>query len=602
MSGYADRTLSGMRWSTGGLWYQFMTTNGYVVTTPYNGLFYTQGSSVAVKLPKIDKETDQVDWNTVKVFATGSFLESLPTDPPIPPLESYQDSVQRVPVPLQIQFITEPVYYYHSDLSKPERYKQLLTSWASIQGSIYNAGAFMLGQQGRVTDIGYDVAPTTIKGRLVNVQSPNTDWPHDACQVNVQHEEFGSRIFIVLVDASSRFYCWPLLNSDLKVNQESGYTEQWQIINIPEGCVQSMEVPFPAWVHVPVGDRRDTDWTVNSGEPRYTWRFHPQGTKVVGVVLNREDFSGHVYGRTLTTYTDRPFRQVDLGQATYKKEDDYGITYTGKMKIDLPGYVEFSLDISLTGVELTDFTFDMTLLREQEANETFYPVAADYLSPSVGILESVDGVAGDLVVLNLNCYYTEGVAEEGQSTTKETLIQRHCGYLDQCNHYMLQSTLDVVNIENDTVLKTFFTKSEHPDYQIHQYHKGYDDFEVYSGCLLSCDLAKLSFVYKIEKQVFTIDEEAYFSNSSLDVFQRWKAVETGVRYVVFGNTVFQESYGQNLGLWSSVDALALLPNVVRFDPTKTGTRFLTSHNTSINSPHWLVNDFKDVVIIKDSEY
>lgn len=584
MSGYADRTLSGMRWSTGGLWYQFMTTGEKVTTLPGEVEGYSGGafsaSAVAVQLPKI-KADGSVIWDNVTPIATGSTREALPD----PEGETSTDITQisRVKVPIQVQLLTEPVYRGFNNLEKEKSYTQTMYSVASTPGMIYNAGVFMLspcfGEGGYSADKGFDVPPTAIKGKQAKWRSPNTDWPHDAMRVTVSSEEFGSRRFMVLVDASQHFYCWPdQYDSDAELN--APYASQAQTINVPDSQVQSLIPPFPAWVHVPEGYRRDTDWPflTNSGEPRYVWRFHPQGTKVVGMVLKRTEFTATVYGKTLTTYTHLPFREVSVGVLEFDADqrDGMDIDYKGPLKNDWPGYVEFSIDIQLTGINKEDFTFGMTVISEQQADATHYPIAADYLSPVLNGWSSynIDASPGDLVVLNLECY---------MDTRGRTWVDRHCGYLDTTNNYIRQSFLRVYKVGSETPLLSFVTKDWPEDYSIKKWRLDAPTLITHEGKLSSIDLSKLSFVHEMEKRRMSVDTDTpYFSDSVKNAHQTWYESETGVRYYVFGKKVYQESQGENLNLWSSLDGISEVGSL--YNSQELDTRWLYSKN---GKEYWL---------------
>lgn len=571
---------SGIYWSMSGIHYQYITT-GPVFTQGATFGSSAQGSAVAVKLPKV-KAGEEVSLSDLKVQATGSSLEVRPGTSEIQPA-SELGILTRVKNVNQVSLIPEPVYHAYADLSKPENYTQLMYAWCSRPGMIFNAGAYMLAPWKGLRDIGYDAPPTVIRGQSVAERMPDADWPHDACLVKVESEVYGARIFIVMVDASSRFYCWPTQYDSNEWIENPTYAAQAYKNNVPNEQVQSLVPPFPAWVYVPVDQRRDTDWpgSVISGEPRYVWRFHPQGTKVVGIVLKREEFTGRIWGRTLSAPTYLPFTEVDTGEDLELDLSSRAIDYEGVPKSDWPGYVEFSLDIAITGVNKEDFTFGMSLTRNQEASATLYPIAADYLQPIQGgwAARGISGYPGDLIVMDLQSYIDE---------RSQTWIARHCGYKGTTSEKVRQSWLSVRNEETSAELMKFLTKDLPTDFQYKQYHLDCADLRAYHGRLSHIDLANLSFVYEAWVEKFDVDATAYKTvvgttyNSGYDDFkvrQRWKSSEHGVRYFVFGHKVKEDHNGEDLDLWTALDAIELFDYSIQFSPLETGTRWLRNPST-----------------------
>lgn len=588
--------------------YQFITTlQENSLYTDAGGFSLLNGSAVSVKLKAAQGVMNY------SAQATGSTTEVLPDG--TEPITNIRDT-PRVKAPVQVQLIPEPVYagYSTTGLDKPKKYAQLMHSWASVSGVIYNAGFYMPAPTFNDADKGYDAAPSVITGTSSESRMPDADWPHSACVVTVDSVAFGARRFIVLVDASSRFYCWPTIYENAADEYlypvDSPYIDQAIKTNVSSAITQSLTPPFPTWVYVPVGQRRDTDWpaTVNSGEPRYGWKFHPLGTHVVGTVLSRTAFAATVRGRTTSTLTYLPFTEVDIDALKINPSRFSGIrgsaqTYDGDLQYDLPGWVEFALNIVITGPNPADFTFGMALTREQAADATHYPIAADYLHP---VLDSwatygIDGTPGDLVVLDLASY----VDDRGM-----TWIARNCGYLGDTEHKVRQTWATVHNIDaSNAELLRFQIKNQPSDFDLRRYDLDAPELVVHAGRFVHIDLARLAFVYFAQLAKYTVDTSDYAhgytsrnpttGTALFGCRQRWEASETGLRYFVFGKIVHEVRSGNDFGLWDAIDGLSLATGLTRFSPVETGTRWLTYATATEHRRHWLASDLPDIEVTKN---
>lgn len=587
--------------------YQFITTLQENSTYSSGGFMVLNGSAVSVRLVPADGIL------RLQAKATGSTLETLPDG--TEPLTSVRDT-PLIKIPIQVQLIPEPVYtgYSENGIEQEKKYAQLLHSWASIPGAIYNAGFYMPAPTFNDTDKGYDAAPSLITSALSESRMPDADWPHSACIVTVDSVEFGARRFIVLADASSRFYCWPTIYENAADEYlypvDSPYIDQAIKTNVAAAITQSLTPPFPAWVHVPVGQRRDTDWpsTVNSGEPRYGWKFHPLGTHVVGTVLSRTAFAATVKGRTTSTLTYLPFTEVDIDDLKINPSRFSDIrgsaqTYNGSMQYDLPGWVEFSLNIVITGPNPEDFTFGMTLTREQSADATHYPISADYLHPVLDGWNTygIDGTPGDLIVLDLASY----IDDRGL-----TWIARNCGYLGDTEYKVRQTWATIHNIDaSGAELLRFLVKNQPSDFDLRRYDLDAPEGVVHTGRFVHIDLARLSFVYFAQLAKYTVDTSDYAHGYTgrnpttgtmlFGCRQRWESSETGLRYIVFGKIVHEVRGGNDFELWNTIDGLSLADGMTRFSPIETGTRWLTYATATQHRRHWLASDLPDIEVTKN---
>lgn len=606
MSGFGNRNLHGLSWSLGGLYYQFITTGPEVTTyTSKSGVSVFKGSAVLVSLPKEPTSSD------IKATATGSTLEEISGDPPIPPQESTQ-LISKVKNIVQSQLIPEPVYYGFKELPTDDQklsYTQLLYSWSGVPGRIYNAGVYMLAPAFHPSDICYDASPTKITGTTAESRMPDADWPHDACILTVDSTEYGSRKFIVMVDASSKFYCWPTIYDNAATEylypEDSPYISQSIKTNVSNDQVVSVTPPFPEWVYVPKDNRRDTDEfsDINSGEPRYVWRFHPQGTKVVGIVLQRTTMeSTPIYGRVANYQTLIPYEEVDTGFFleidTKQRATRAVLDYEGPLKNDLPGYVEFSINIAITGANKEDFIFSMTLRREQQASSTRYPIAAAYLSPIKNGWSSRNTKvsSGDLIVMDIKSYIDDRA---------QLWIDRECGYKGTTAEKVRQTWLIVSNEETKTEVMTFLTKDQPTDFRTKQYYLTTEPLYAIYGVLKHIDLTTLSFVYEVRRKKYSIDENSYSTvightidtrYNDFKVRQRWEQENLGIRYYVFGEKVKEYTAGSDLSVWDSVDETELFDDPIQFSPLTVGTKWLYSRSivdgSAFPDKHWLAQYIK----------
>lgn len=576
MSGFGNTISSGLTWSLGGLHYQFITTGPENETYSGSVAQVLKGSAIAVVLPK--KISGTLSFEDVKPIATGSTLEALPTDPPTPP-SADSALIQRINGTVQAQFYPESSYYSYTN-DDYKKYIQSLHSWSSVPGIIYGAGAFMFAPAFLGGDVGYDLSFSQVSKPLKN-RLPDSDWPHDSMSVFVS-SIYGSRRFVVMVDASGIFHCWPHVYED-KVF-DSPYSNQGQNVNVDPNYVISVAPPYPNWVYVPVDNRRDTDWPPGtySGDPRYVWRFNSYGTKVVGIVLKRETLSSRdIYGRTIPTTTPKFQEQIIDSFEIDSSVKDTGLSYTGSPKNDWPGYVEFSINIEITGYDLEDFTFSLSLLRSQEPDEDHYIIAAHYLYPIINgwTHYGVNASVGDLIVLNLGVY---------RSDRNQKWIDRHCGYLGIGTDYIRQTWLDVIDVNTDTTIRSFLMRDIPDDFWIESYRLTMDDWHTIEGKLLHIDLSTLSFVYQATRSRFSIDENSYYEESSYKARQRWQESDTGIRYYVFNTKVVESRRGTNLDLWNTIDTTGLFVGNNKVDCMETNVRWFNTTNTRLYDRHWLL--------------
>ncbi len=218
-------------------------------------------------------------------------------------------------------------------------------------------------------DMGYDFGPTLFSANpLVGVnKSPHSDWYGRAAWRLVDNTQFGSRSFIIMVDVNSVFYCYPTDGYGSELLWVSWLGEKG---NVPAELTQSQACPWPSWVTAETlgiaaisGGVSDS---IHRGRLRPMWTFNHAGTRAACVIANRA-----------VNWSDNYFNSEFY--------DDYG-TLNTTYKEDLPGMVEVEFSISLTGINLNDFTFTVSLVQERYSGNLGIraPVATGYAMRAIG--------------------------------------------------------------------------------------------------------------------------------------------------------------------------------------------------------------------------
>ena len=568
--------------------YQFINTGPLITyqTVPVIGRYQAQGSAVFVPYPAVKADGSPVDWSTVKAIPTGSTLEALPSGTPA------ATEIQTIPWVrnlVQVELIPEPVWVGVNTLTSKTLSSKLANAWVAQSGDVFGVCWRMPTNTAQVSDVGYDLPPTPLTSRNPTPRMPDADWPDNAARVTVNSSHFGTRSFIVLVDGSSHFLCWPdqYDSKDSLVPPGSPYLNQAIKDNVPEAQVQRASPPFPAWVHPFPGGymRRDQDFQDGlgnyrySGEPRYVWRFHPQGNKVVGVVLHREAFSGDVYAQMASPPGGVPLKEEVIGPAQIDTSwlGDKTVPY-GDLQVDTYGWVEFALTITITGPNKENFDFAMALSRSQPANDTLYPIAADYLAPLTlkdgWAGQGIAGTPGDLIVANFE------VVTDAAATDFITL---DCGYKDALTNYTRQTWLHIINIETSQELFTLLGRNQPAGWSRTQIQASASPLYRMNGELRYLNLALLSWSLWYDYSRYTWDLVPYATTTGdnsvpINVVQRWESDDMGVRMTVLGKTVQQQRWGTDLGLFTVLDGITRATDAVPILPNKTGTRWLANQS------------------------
>lgn len=206
------------------------------------------------------------------------------------------------------------------------------------------SGAASFYSTSNLTDQGYDFAPTVFTGPRGVPIVPQTDWYRGACLRSVESNNYGTRLFIIMVTIKHEFYCYPV--SAKGVSFELGDRKG----NVDAAYVKSvLAPPLPNWVTTyDIGDtsQESSEEQLWMGQP--LWVFSPEGDKAAAVMHKRDN-----------AWADNTITSVRFTQAGEEE-----------LKEHYPGVVELMLDVQLTGPLLEDFSFSVTLSKDLYSEDT----------------------------------------------------------------------------------------------------------------------------------------------------------------------------------------------------------------------------------------
>lgn len=540
------------------------------------GVLKKQGSAVWVSLPPIEYRNGSwtlPDWSIVSPKATGSTIELRPGKTEI---DDEVNLIQKVKLLVQANLIPEPLFLFYNDFNK-KPVKQIATAWTATEGEIYNLGVFSDYRIGTLTDIGYDLHPTPVISTKPKMRAPESDWP-DNCGMQL----VGNRRFIIMVDGSGTFHCWKDQYEGYEdLTPPSSYAAQAYRVNLSADQVKTDKPAYPDWVHTsPDGfTRRDSDFPHpenTSSEPRYVWRFSPDGKKVVGHLLKRDNETRTVRAMTYGDIISTPYdlMELQMNASAY----DGGETTWQNVTFDTPGWVEFSIDITVSD---DNFNFTLSLLRHEVAG-TRYPIAVGYIGPcylgwdSRGIAAS----PGDLVILDLRVY--TGPITDQQITDAAKV------YSGVHTDSTTQSIVAVYNVDTAQDLMTFSVREVPDGHYFNRFNFDSMSAYEYTAKFLHINLSTLSFVIRAEYDSIT-KGDSYYSfttedNTAGSGVQRQLEMEVGLRAIVYGQTVYEETHGGTFGALSKL-AAGVGVSYTKLSLDKEGYRRINN----VRKPLWSTN-------------
>lgn len=448
--------------SGGEVGYEFFTTGA-----AQPGAAPITGHSVYAKL-KPD--------GTVLAVPKGSTLEQPSTDP-----NAKQWPYSTDPLAMEgfmphrgiWQVDAQPEHTYYPG-QKPDRV--LINSWSQAAPT---AGIGVHGCYGSPYDVdtAYDVAPVMFKPKKLPTagdggKAPDSDWYRRAALRKVTSTEFGDRWFTILTDVSGHFHVYPTAAAPDNGPQSVIYDGQAVRTNIPQSATKTLRAPFPAWVdQPPLTLARDNPVYKNGLEmvkkyPQYLWAFNSTATRCAAVVFKKLpvtywEFSE--YGHEVTPPPGGPFPPYEH----YRRTTTYPVVHAGTgepAQESLPGLLELSIDIQITGAGDGDFTFVLDVVRQIDPQND-YVMATDYAWEIPG--KPVAGVSkDDLLIMTfevkkgmaLNDYTTQtvGPVDLPSDYTTWTVAQLEADALLQVGRDTgrLFSRAVVKNLDTNQVLRT----------------------------------------------------------------------------------------------------------------------------------------------------
>ena len=329
--------------------YEFFTTGPVLNTQAFLDFSIYRGYGVNVK---IDKEK-----KTLKGIAVGSTLEQSFADPPAWVYRSDASDMSKL-MPhknaFQVQGTVEHQYY--PDLKPPQFVMSCFT--CPIQINSLNWGGMIWGVTS-FHDIGYDAAPSIFnKGKYPlgrNGLAPDTDWYKKSAARTVKHPTHGSRLLIIMTDASGNLHVYPTTERDDTLRVGSPYAEQQIKTNVPSGVTKSQKIPYPAWVKTSTGKARDY-YPFSYAPNTYRWEFNSTATRMVCILAH-------------------DLEEIYFGEAEDNPSVTGGLIARPEM---LTGLLEIAIDIELTGPNPGDFSVILSVSDEIAPTGETYAIAADY--------------------------------------------------------------------------------------------------------------------------------------------------------------------------------------------------------------------------------
>lgn len=378
----------------GGASYRFFTTGPDLQKDFDSGVPLYHGHAVQVVYDPVN--------DRLKGKPLGSTLKQ---DFNIPERWPYYPQADGINAPLmhiwQVEGITEHMHY---DLEG----EQLLTPWGSERDQAGLNRHSSMFQPRESIDLAYDAPPTTFKrGRSVRPQKvPDMDWYRRGALRTVTHPEFGTRKFIIMTDVSHGFAAYP---TTTPVDVDYFPDEQQIKTTLSEtAAIKRFTPTLPAWAEVSASQAREGfsiyDYSVDRtiiDHPQTLWKFNRAGTRCAALLKH--------------TFPAAPFPNLSYvgggthffpnGGKTHKFRflDDSSLTVF-EDRDSLPGFVEYTIDIELTGRNPEDFTFYLTQVYEEDPRTSNkYPIGIDY---AWDIGKPALQEEGDLIVLYGEVWHT----------------------------------------------------------------------------------------------------------------------------------------------------------------------------------------------------
>lgn len=342
--------------ATGGEFiYQFFGSEGVVFqnypdpNTP--GRLLVRGNACLVKM-----RAKVVDGVPAVQFKATPLVSSLRESPETPPVWPYIEDPYQTDNYLKVTPAHQPDGADFTKWYSSGGGYLLGTTWAQAKPH-YAVGLLSGGVNARydLVDSGFDFAPNVFRQPQATTQAPDSDWYREAAIQSVSYVnangETETRRFIIMVDVTHVFYCYPLGVQEERYPNDDNDVKH----NVPTELVKASSCPWPSWVS------QEKIGVITTGansekEFRFHWSFNTEGTKACCVAYHRDEAWGG--SRTLNE--------------SYPIQEDY------------PGIVEVGFTIDIYGDDLNKFSFTVDLIYSNYSKETnITPVAVGYANKTL---------------------------------------------------------------------------------------------------------------------------------------------------------------------------------------------------------------------------
>lgn len=237
----------------------------------------------------------------------------------------------------------------------------VLSQWAAA--SPCHALYFNSGSNSVISsyvDVGYDFSPSVFRRKSGVDQVPDADFYQRAVLVRIANEQYGGRMFVIMYDATHRFYCYPVGVREIEYIDTISY--RGIKTNVEDRYVKSQACPWPEWVNLEAWGRAAGE---NPDPPIAmrrlpVWQFSADGLKAACVVSHRD-----------SAWEDGLYTSASLFSSTGEER--------WKIQEDYPGMVEVLFAISITGSNEEDFTFTIELgTTSYSKTDSILPIAVGY--------------------------------------------------------------------------------------------------------------------------------------------------------------------------------------------------------------------------------
>ncbi|WP_025915530.1 hypothetical protein [Herminiimonas sp. CN] len=326
----------------------------------------------------------------------------------------------------QIQNLVEHAYFGSVD-GKLDTSRMLTDSWSSSTDTTNLLVNSIALDYVRSYDLTYDIAPGLFeKGAKRPIGdiglAPDSDWYKRAAMRTVVHPEYGRRVFLIMSDVTNMFHAYPIGATDKELLADPLYADQLIKTQVPEKYVKRQQAPLPVWARrSPTESARDFTHRLGKDSegwgqylyqyPQYRWAFNSTATRAASVVYR--DYQ-----------TPRIMEPGHLDELVSSAHGSAFGPVEFLIQEALPGLMELSIELAITGPNLEDFSFSVAVSRTVDPHETnSYIVAADYSWGKRPGGEEYGAMLDDLIIMTADAYpFTSSYPVPGYIAANEQVV------------------------------------------------------------------------------------------------------------------------------------------------------------------------------------